>query len=456
MLVSKYREIIDDFQKEIIRRKRKLSPRQKRAIPFRTELHDRYERDVFNVPLELLRYRKENGRICSSVMTYEKQVGTLQDKNPKAQEILAKFLREKDPEKTEELKKLIFSEGQREPAVITCDGFLINGNRRRAALEELKEQYPDRKDFGVMKVVILPGDGDEGGKPTLKEIEEIENRYQLQTEGKAEYYGFDTALAIRNKIERGYTLIEQLKDNPLHANTTEKQFARILKKTEEEFLLPLKCVDRYLCAFERDGNYSWISKGLGDKRGRWEAFKDYSSKFWEKAKKPAELDKMGLEEKEIGEIEQAAFKIIRLRELPSNIGKLHMVMRSLPKLCKVAKEELIELNKRVDNEIPNEERFDEQGNRLSPEIIEHKWRSRSNQHISYHVSRAKRELDRTDEETKPLNLLNDALKKLKHENMDVQNMKSDDLKEALKISNEIQIEIKKISSEIFKRTKNKK
>lgn len=242
----------------------------------------------------------------------------------------------------------------------------------------------------------------------------------------------------------------------MHKNKTEKQFARIVKKTKEEFLLPLECVDRYLHAFGRGGDYSWISKGLGDKQGRWEAFKDYSSKFWEKAKKPTELGKMGLEEKEVGEIEQAAFKIIRLRELPSNVGKLHMFMRDLPKLCKVAKEELIDLNKRVDNEIPNEECFDEQGDRLSPEIIENKWRSCSNQHISYHVSRAKRELERTDEETKPLNLLNDALKKLKHENMDVQNMNSDDLKEALNISNEIQVEIKKISSEIFKRTKNKK
>ena len=79
MRTSECREIIDDFQEEITRRKTKLNPSQKRAIPFRTELHNRYERDVFNVPLELLRYRKENGRICSSVMTYEKQVGTLQD-----------------------------------------------------------------------------------------------------------------------------------------------------------------------------------------------------------------------------------------------------------------------------------------------------------------------------------------------------------------------------------------
>ena len=36
-----------------------------------------------------------------------------------------------------------------------------------------------------------------GGPPTLKEIEELENRYRFQSEDKSEYYGFDRALSIK-------------------------------------------------------------------------------------------------------------------------------------------------------------------------------------------------------------------------------------------------------------------
>ncbi|GAG80751.1 unnamed protein product, partial [marine sediment metagenome] len=73
----------------------------------------------------------------------------------------------------------------------------FNGNRRKLALDELSKV--DDK-FNWMKVVVLPGKEDPGGPPTMLEIEQIENRYQLQSEGKAEYYKFDRALSIRRKI----------------------------------------------------------------------------------------------------------------------------------------------------------------------------------------------------------------------------------------------------------------
>ena len=76
-------------------------------------------------------------------------------------------------------------------------------------LSELREEFPADDKFQTMKVVVLPGKTDEGGPPTLKEIEQIENRYQLQTEGKAEYYGFD-----------GGTLHQGQREKRLHAGTT--------------------------------------------------------------------------------------------------------------------------------------------------------------------------------------------------------------------------------------------
>ena len=42
----------------------------------------------------------------------------------KMQKIIADFLYEKDKEKTETLIRILEHEGKRDPAVITCDGFL--------------------------------------------------------------------------------------------------------------------------------------------------------------------------------------------------------------------------------------------------------------------------------------------------------------------------------------------
>ena len=168
--IPKLREIDPDFALEIKRRRTKVSP-PKTVIYFRNEHIKGIERDIWEVPIELLRYRVDNGRISSDVESYRKLHGPLLEKDNKAQEIIASFLDRKDPDLTDILVKSIKHTGQKEPAIITCDGFLINGNRRKLALEKLK--YP------TMKVVILPGPDDEGGPPTLLEIEQIERVKQI-------------------------------------------------------------------------------------------------------------------------------------------------------------------------------------------------------------------------------------------------------------------------------------
>ena len=164
------REIINDFANEIKSRLRRDATPSKEVIFFRNEHRINKERVVVRVPSELLRFRKDNGRILSDVMSYEKDKGTLTEKSEEAQGILRDFLYKKDPEKTNELINSIKHVGQREPAIITCDGFLINGNRRKVALDKLFIDTGEDQ-YSTMKVVILPNISDEGGPPTLKEIE---------------------------------------------------------------------------------------------------------------------------------------------------------------------------------------------------------------------------------------------------------------------------------------------
>ena len=452
IMQEKTREIIRDFAEEIQKKKVAASPAESTRIDFRNGIAENREEKVYKVPLDLLRFRKENGRISSSVKTHEVLIGRLDPADTKAQIELRKFLRDKDPEKTDELKQLIRADGQREPGIITADGFLINGNRRKVALSELREEFPADDNFQTMKVVILPGENHEGGPPTLKEIEQIENRYQLQTEGKAEYYGFDAALSIRDKETSGYSLEQQMRDDPQYRLMEKVEFNRAVKKKREETLEPLACVEEYLDAIGKPGEYSAVSKGLGDREGRWQAFRDLSDYFWKHARKERGLEKMGVDEEEAGEIMQAAYGVIRLREIP-RFGKLHDIMRALPKYTEHGKRHLLELGKNIKHELSDEEYADEEGKWLPQEAVERKWQSKYRTEITRCLIKAREATESRSEKNAPITLLADALKKLNHGNMIVENIDVRDLRDALTRANEIAERSKELSKEIYRRIK---
>src|SRR5439155_84242 len=137
-------------------------------------------------------------------------------------------------------------------------------------MDKLHNEMPQDDSFAYMKVVILPGmdDQEDGGPPTLLEIEKIENRYQLQSDGRSEYFGFDRALSIKRKIERGFSLEDQLRDDPQFAAPRLGELEKAVKEHTKNFLEPLACVDRYLKQFKREGMYSTISAGMSDREGR--------------------------------------------------------------------------------------------------------------------------------------------------------------------------------------------
>ena len=327
------REIIDDFTKEIREKRQHTVKPSTDVINFRTDIADGVERPVWRVPIEILRYRKDNGRIASDILDYERNIGVLDERDDQAQAQIREFLEQKDPERTAVLSKSILHAGQKEPAIITCDGFLINGNRRKMVMDKLHAQYPDNDTFGYMKVVILPGIDDEGGPPDLLEIEKIENRYQLQSDGKSEYYGFDRALSIQRKITLGLSLQEQLSDDPRFARATEADLAKAIKECQKTFLDPLACVDRYLKQFGREGLYRTISTGMSDPRVAGRRSSTTATRMHATSVIQSAESNIGIEDDEIGVIEEAAFDIIRLRAVPG-MPKVHVIMRELPKYCR--------------------------------------------------------------------------------------------------------------------------
>ena len=447
------REIIEDFAKEIQVCQTRTARPAKTVINFRTEMQSGFEREIVEVPLELLRYRKDNGRIASDVLNHERNVGPLEERDDLDQAILEGFLLEKDREKTDTLRKSIIHDGQREPAIVTCDGFLINGNRRKLAMTLLLKDSPSES-RRFMKVVILPGVGDPGGPPTLLEIEQIENRYQLQSEGRAEYYGFDRALSMKRKIELGMSLRDQLLDDPQFADATSGDLDKAIQKAKEDFLLPLECVDRYLKQFGREGQYSTVSAGISDRRGRWQAFIDYSATYKRSFQNATWRIENGIEEDEIGGLEVAAFNLIRLRELPE-MGKIHNLMRELPKYCgsEEGKSAILAIGPAVKNP-SKEDCVDATGKPLKPEILDAKWEAANKGEIIWRIKKAKQSHESRKETETPLELLDAAYKKLTHENLDLGAIRPADRKQAMKVAESIRDRADELRSELYQLVKN--
>jgi hypothetical protein len=444
------REIVDDFAKEIQQRRTQTAKPAKEVINFRTDIKDGIERWVWRVPIDLLRFRKDNGRIASDVANYERVVGPIDEKDDQGQALIAKFLLEKDPERTVDLRSSVLHAGQLEPAIVTCDGFLINGNRRKMVMDRLRKEHPENENLAWMKCVILPGKGEEGGPPTLYEIEKIENRYQLQSDGKSEYYGFDRALSIKRKIDIGLSLEDQLRDDPRYAEATPAQLQKALREYTKDYLDPLKCVERYLKQFNRSGLYRTISQGMSDPEGRWQALKDYTNYTYNRLENPKQRVQLGIEEDEVGSIEEAAFDIIRLRTVP-DMPKVHVIMRDLPKYCgtKEGKREIMKIAEDVEPVLPKMESVDEKGEQLPLDAVDAKWAAKNKQAIIHRLKKARSSHESNKEKTTPLDLLEGAYEKLTSEAMDVQAIAVADFARARTLASEIQTRAAEIESEIY-------
>ena len=439
------RQIIEDFASEIQQAKTDGPKPEKAIVDFRNQKKDRIESQIYSVPIELLRFRKENGRIASDVQSYEKAHGVIGENDSDGQNILADFLKSKDPDQTDTLRKSILQTTQQEPAIITCDGFLINGNRRRLVLGMLLAETSN-PEFSRMKVVILPGKNDPGGPPTVKEIEQVENRYQLYKDGKSEYSRFDRALSVRRKIQLGMTLEEQLRDDPTYSAMSAIELKKEVQKYKNEFLEPLECADRYLASIGRPGMYTLISSSVGGKENRWEAFIDYHNKIQKKLHDPSERVKLGIEEQEVGKVEAAAFNIIRLRDF-SRIGmKVHVLMRNLPNYIKneQGRKEIFAISKLPD--LPDDES-------QTPEDADKRWINLNQSEIIKRVVKAKEYHEHKDQMEKPIDLLRQALDKLNHDSMDTSAIGTQDLAEAMGLAEDLRNRADELKKEFYQHQK---
>lgn len=194
---------------------------------------------IYRFKLDDLAYNKSNGRIKAEIIEKEAELGRELNQFEKAdsdiiQEILLSIRREENEKIKEDLK----NNSQLVPGIITVDGVVINGNRRKALFKKLCEETKDNK-YGYLDAHILPSDI---SKP---ELWLIEAGIQLSAPQQLDYSPINHLLKLREGINAGLT---------------EGQMAsRIYGVTEEkikEDLDRLSLIDEYLSDFlEKSGKY---------------------------------------------------------------------------------------------------------------------------------------------------------------------------------------------------------
>lgn len=163
---------------------------------------------VISLPIDVPVYRMENCRTFSAQQTKIARDGCRKDFFEKGQElttaqrsqheILAK-LAEQGTESVTPIISVLEKDGQRETILITSTGVVVNGNRRLAAMRELKTRKDGSVDerFTHIKCAVLPPD------VTRDEIDDIEADLQARPQTKLDYDWIGDARLIRRQVGKG-------------------------------------------------------------------------------------------------------------------------------------------------------------------------------------------------------------------------------------------------------------
>lgn len=205
----------------------------------------------YEIPIELLVYNVENGRIASLVKSFEKEHSTL---NPEREEDalrIAKFLYDSNDIANKKTKKDIADNGQLETGIITSDGVIVDGNRRASLMLSIlnDESYPPavRARCEKFRTVVLPEDADE------KEILRLETTFQMGTDEKVGYNAIEKYLHAYDMKEKGFSIADI--EEYMGLENTSKVM---------ELLQVKELIDDYLDYYDYTGIYTRLPRGFED------------------------------------------------------------------------------------------------------------------------------------------------------------------------------------------------
>lgn len=151
---------------------------------------------LVQLPVDWVRFSTQNHRTKAEQQREAQQRGQddLFSSDPlgsAAQEV--QFLILAGQSKFDELKEDLLAHDQKEPAIVTADGVLINGNRRTAALRTLRRE--GHQQFGYVNCLVLPADA------TPEEILVLEAELQVAKDFREDYSWINEAMMIEELYE---------------------------------------------------------------------------------------------------------------------------------------------------------------------------------------------------------------------------------------------------------------
>lgn len=216
---------------------------------------DKFTPKVISLPIDVPVYRMENCRTFSAQQTEIAREGMPKDFFEKGQElttaqqsqheILARLARQGTDSVTP-IISVLEKDGQRETILITSTGVVVNGNRRLAAMRELRVRKDGSIDerFTNIKCAVLPSD------VTRDEIDDIEADLQARPQTKLDYDWIGDARLIRRQVGK---------------NRSTKEVADRLRRNKieiENVLQALDEADLYLSEWvKKPGEYDLLQDG---------------------------------------------------------------------------------------------------------------------------------------------------------------------------------------------------
>lgn len=363
---------------------------------------------IYKFRLTDLYYNKANGRIKAEVSALETQLGRYlgitDDADRKRIKNLLLSIRKDENEKIrEDLKQ----NGQMQPGIVTCDGIIINGNRRHALLEEIfYETHKER--FNSLEVQVLPSD------ITKSEVWLIEAGIQLSTPQQLDYSPINHLLKLREGVDSG-----------LDVSIMAQRIYGVDESKLERDLARLDLIDDYLEHYlQKQGHYHLVD-GLA------EHFIDLQNILeWLETPKGIRRD-WHPDSDDINELKLVAFHYIRARFPHMRIRDLrHIFCRknswsdlrdSLNINTEVEKPKVIEAENNIDeieDEIELEFESTDDSVVITGEVIdaekrkEKLWQEQVINDLKANFEDAKEQLNIEKDREKPLDLARRALKRL--------------------------------------------
>ena len=258
---------------------KKLEPIDTHRVPYKSNT-EYTPLKVYEIPIgdkfeTMLRFNLDNSRIIKHVLAAKESGQELNPEREETQDFIRKILlnyKFYSKHAIKNLKEDLRDAGQLEPAIISCDGTIWNGNRRIAVMAEMSKKKGDPK-YSRVKVVFLP-------ELTKKELKQMEYRLQLANDFKEDYDRVTLLLLCRERINEGWSYKE-----------LENSFKGRYKKTHiQEFIKRIDLIDNYLERIGRPKGYPI----LGDKGVEFfsavQSHRDYEKS--RKGTNPVEVDKI--------------------------------------------------------------------------------------------------------------------------------------------------------------------